>query len=299
MRVSERQRYDTVSNRIEAAKDANKTMLEQLSTQKQINVISDSPVGTTQMIRYKNRIGSMGQFQKNVEYSKGMIERSESALNNLQDNLIRAKELAVGMANDTYDIKSRQATAQEVKQIIDEVVQIGNSTYNNRYIFGGFRNQTPPIGADGTYMGDDGIVFLQTSEKKFQQVNLQARDLFEATPDEAQRGHFNLIESLETLYHGLMSNDKDSITSALGELDHQLDKSSSYQATLGSMWASLNQTFTRLDKDQELTTKSLSEIEDVDAYKATSDFKRTETILQSTLMASNKLLQPSLFNFMQ
>ena len=34
-------------------------------------------------------------------------------------------------------------------------------------------------------------------------------------------------------------------------------------------------------------------------FKASSDFKQTEAILQSTLMASNKLLQPSLMNFLQ
>jgi flagellar hook-associated protein 3 FlgL len=38
---------------------------------------------------------------------------------------------------------------------------------------------------------------------------------------------------------------------------------------------------------------------DADAFAAVSDFKKTETILQSTLLAANKVLQPSLLNFLQ
>ena len=52
-----------------------------------------------------------------------------------------------------------------------------------------------------------------------------------------------------------------------------------------------------LQKEQKIDT--VSKVEDADMFKATSDFKRTETALQTTLMASNKLLQPSLLNFLQ
>jgi len=299
MRVSERQRYDTVGQRIESAKDANKSMLEELSTQKRINVISDDPLGSPKSIRLKEKIGTIGQYQKNIDYSTGFLERSESAVQGLNDNLIRAKELAVAMANDTYDARSREASAREVREIIEEVVQVGNTSYNNRFVFAGFRNQTPPLSLDGKYLGDDGSIFLQTSDAKFQQINIQARHLFEATPEDAQKGHFNMLDTLTGLFHGLMDNDKDALYKMLDELDYQIEKTSSYQATIGGMWTSLNQTGRRLEKDDELSRAALSEIEDADIYKATSDFKRTETVLQSTLLASNKLLQPSLMNFLQ
>ena len=203
------------------------------------------------------------------------------------------------MANDTYDSKSREATSREVREIIEEVVQLGNTSYNNRFVFAGFRNQTPPLSLDGKYLGDDGSIFLQTSDAKFQQINLQSRHLFEATPDEAKEGHFGMLDALTGLYHGLMDNDKDAIFKMLDELDFQLEKSTSHQATVGGMWTALKQTSKRLEKDGELSMAALSEIEDADIYKATSDFKRTETVLQSTLLASNKLLQPSLMNFLQ
>ena len=61
----------------------------------------------------------------------------------------------------------------------------------------------------------------------------------------------------------------------------------------------ISQTQARTEKDVDFTKATLSGVEDADAFKVMSDFKKTESLLQSTLLASNKVLQPSLLNFMQ
>ena len=68
---------------------------------------------------------------------------------------------------------------------------------------------------------------------------------------------------------------------------------------MGGIWNAVNQGHKRLELQSDKTRESLSKVEDADIYKATSEFKRTETVLQSTLLASTKLLQPSLLNFLQ
>jgi flagellar hook-associated protein 3 FlgL len=108
-----------------------------------------------------------------------------------------------------------------------------------------------------------------------------------------------MIHSLGILYDGLKSNNQDMIRASLDELEHQMDKTSSYQATIGSIYNALDSAATRIELGQGITQESVSNLEDADTFKAISDFKRTETVLQSTLMASNKLLQPSLLNFLQ
>lgn len=299
MRVSERMRYDVTSSRVEKAKGANTKMLDIISTQKKINKISDDPVALGQVVRHKNRISNQQQYQKNIKYSMGFIERTESAISSIHDFLMRAKELAVSMSNDTYDASSRRAAALEVKEIIEAVVAIGNTSLGNRYIFGGFRNQTPPISNQGQYVGDDGLQFLQIGDNAFKQINIRARNLFEASPDEAAKGHYTMINSLSILYEGLQTDDVPMVRNALDELDYQMDKTSSYQAKLGAIFNALNDAEKQLELGEEVSMENLSHLEDADIYKASSDFKRTETVLQSTLMASNKLLQPSLLNFLQ
>jgi flagellar hook-associated protein 3 FlgL len=299
MRVSERQRYDTTIRRVENAKDNNSTMLEVLSTNKRLNRVSDDPVGFGQAIRDRSKIGSYKQYRKNIEYAKGYISKTETSIRSMHEFLIRAKELAVNMANATYGPTSRAAAGEEIREIMEAVVQLGNTTYGNRFIFGGFRNQTPPVSQNGDYVGDDGALYMQIDEQTFRQVNLQSRHLFEATPDERGAGHFNMLESLRILYTGLEDNDITSIRKALDELEFQHGKASSYEARLGSVYNALEDARSRLEFGEDLTREKLYHIEDAEMYRSVSDFKRTETILQSTLMASSKLLQPSLLNFMQ
>ncbi len=299
MRISERMRYDNVEQRVHDAKSGNAEAMDRLSSQKEVRRLSDNPIGAAQIIRYRDNILDTTQFQKNIEYSKGYMERSEAALQGLSDNLIRAKELAIGMANDTFDANSREATGREIRELMDEVVQLANSSFNGRYIFAGFRNQTPPLSVDGDYLGDDGAIFLQMSPGNFRQINLPSRYLFEASPDERAAGHFNMVHTLDVLHEGLINNEKDGIRKALSELEFQLEKATSNQATLGAMWNSLNQTSDRLGNEEVMLRSQLSGVQDTDVYDATSEFKRTEAVLQGTLMASTKVLQPSLLNFLQ
>jgi flagellar hook-associated protein 3 FlgL len=298
-RVSERMRYATVEKRVNESKQQNADAMERLSSQKEIRKLSDDPIGAAQIIRHRDGILDNKQYQKNIEFSKGFLERSEAALQSITDSLIRAKELAIGMANDTYDAQSRQATAREIKEIMDEVVQLGNTTFNGRYLFAGFRSQTPPLSVDGDYLGDDGSVFVQVSPGDFRQMNMSGRYLFEASADDRARGHYNLMHALDVLRSGMEASDKGAIHSAITELDYQLDKTTSHHATLGALWNSLENTNDRLGSEEVLMRGRLSKIQDTDIYDASSEFRRTEVVLQGTLLASNKLLQPSLLNFLQ
>lgn len=299
MRVSENQRYKQVEGRVERAKTANARSMDDVSTMKSIREISDDPVGVVRAIRYRDQIASMDQHVKNMDMSKGFMQRAEDALTSLTDNLMRAKELAVAMANDTYDASSREATSREIKEIIDEVILVGNSSYANRFVFAGFRNGTPPLTADGNFVGDDGSIFIQVAPGSFRPINLNARGLFEPTPEERLQGHGNMVHALEGFYESLKDNDKNGIKRSLEELDFHMSKTTSYQASIGGMFNAISKTQERTEKDTDFAKATLSQVEDVDAFKATSDFKKTEATLQSTLLASNKVLQPSLLNFLQ
>ena len=55
-------------------------MLEQISSQKRINRISDDPVGMSYAIKQKAQIAGYDQYSKNMTFAKGYLERSETSL---------------------------------------------------------------------------------------------------------------------------------------------------------------------------------------------------------------------------
>ena len=299
MRVAENQRFRQVNDQVATAKNNNARSLDDASTFKAIREISDNPVGMSRAIRYKDQISTQEQHVKNMELTKGYMETSEQALSSITDNLIRARELSIGMANDSNNGSSRESVAREIREIIDEVVMLGNSNYNGRFVFAGFRNQTPPLTEDGNFIGDDGKIFVEVSPGAFNNINLTARELFTPNEEERMKGHFNMVHGLQNLYEGLVNNDKAEIQRGMAELDFHMEKVTSFQANIGGMWNSLNNTQSRVSRDIESAKGRLSNIVDADAFEVMSDFKKTETILQSTLLAANKALQPSLLNFLQ
>ena len=299
MRVSERHRYAIATERMENAKLANTDAMEVISSQKKINKLEDDPVGVTKIVKGRQSINNFKGYLNNIGFSKGFVEVSEAAISGISDRLQRAHEISVAMANDTYGPDSREAVSKEVKEIIDEVVNLGNSNFNNRYVFAGFRNGSPAVSKDGNFLGDDGAIYMEVAEGKFRQINLEGRNLFESTSTEQQQGHFSMVTALELLKNALEGNDKAGITKSVDEIKFHLEKSAAIQANVGATWAALNASENRIEVQKDHQIDTVSKIEDADIYDATSNYKRTETALQSTLMASNKLLQPSLLNFLQ
>ncbi|MBP6217784.1 MAG: flagellar hook-associated protein FlgL [Oligoflexales bacterium] len=299
MRISERYKYSVSNNRIEKAKDQNIQALNQLSSQKRINAIHDDPAGVSRMIKHKDRISEIQSYLSNISFSKGFTAITENAIASVQEHLIRAKELSISMANDSNGPDNRDVTAKEISTLVDQLVELGNTKYNSKYVFSGLRSDAPAFDGDGLYLGDDGDIFIQTDLSQYKKINISGRDLFDGVQSPSGvRQAGNMVQCLINLKTGLESNDKGVINTAMSELEYHIERASSLQATVGAVSSSLFEIEKKLDVMLDHEKGQLSTTEDLDFYQGTSDFKRTEAALQSTLSASNKLLQPSLLNFL-
>ena len=271
MRISEQQRFNSANSKIEKARADNAQALDKLATQKEVSNISDAPQNLHKIFRSSANLSNIDNFQKNIAFSQGYLERTEAAIANIP----------------------------EIEQLIQDVIASANTTYAERYVFSGFRINTPALSKEGIYNGDDGAIFLQTSDNGFQKINVQARQLFEASEEEAVNGHQGIIDCLHTLKHSLTNNNKEELHRSISELDFQLGKMNYYRAEAGALQNSLSTGMNTLDLDKEHNADYLSKLRDADIFKTSSDFKRTDTILQSALTACNKMIEPSLLSVLK
>ena len=299
MRVSERQKYWIANRRIEKGRTDNVGTLDILSTQKKINKLKDDPIGLVRSLKIKGDISELKTFKDNIDFSKGFLSVTESAISNIHEELQRAQELALAMSNDTYGSVNREIAGKEIKEIISRIIQVSNSKYGSKFIFSGFRNTFPSLDQHGNFLGDDGQIFIQIGHGRYKSINIPGRELFEADTNEKNQGHYNLLDALELLLQGLSNNEKYAIQKSVDEISYQMDKVASFQSSVGAKWNAMEDAEEQIDFTEVQKKANLSKIEDADIFQATSDFKRTEAVLQSTLMASNKMLQPSLLNFIQ
>ena len=128
-----------------------------IATTKRLRKPSDDPAGIVQVDRYKVLISQNEQFTKNLTHIRGFNNNSQSALDRVTEDLETARELELQGASETNSPEARQALARNVDHIINNLVDLGNSKYTGKFIFGGTQtSQTEPFARTGDSVAYNG-----------------------------------------------------------------------------------------------------------------------------------------------
>lgn len=179
MRIADKMAFDQVKGNIAKNRSQMSELQNQAATQKRVTKPSDDPLAASRVL--SNRIDLQGnkQFGKSMTYAKSFLEFTDQSLGDLGEVLVRAKELAIGQANDgTGNEHSRRVVATEVEQLYNQAVAIGNRKLGDRFIFGGFSTQTPPFDAKGDYNGDAGEMMIHIDKESFLPMNVPGGRVF-------------------------------------------------------------------------------------------------------------------------
>jgi len=153
MRVSDQMLFHSVIAHLQRQTKSLIHLQEQVATEKRINRPSDDPVGQPLVLNYAKTLAATEQYLRNIGRGESYITSSESALQTVQDQLQRARELAVQMANDTNSAADRATAAIEVREIFDQLVAAANTSVEGRYLFAGNETGTIPFVDHGHYIG--------------------------------------------------------------------------------------------------------------------------------------------------
>lgn len=118
----------------------------QLSTGRRINKPSDDPVGISYSMRYRSELAANDQYQKNVDSAISWLENTDKTLGQVGDVMHRMRELAVKAANGTNPQMALDAIKEEIGQLQSQLVDIGNTDFNGKFIFNGQMTNVAPYG---------------------------------------------------------------------------------------------------------------------------------------------------------
>ena len=96
-------------------------LLEQESTGKAINGISDDPVRTTQSLAARNRLSAVGRYQANIKKADSWLTEIDESVGVLNGIVGDAYELSVRASSDTLNDSDLKAMAEEMAALRDEV----------------------------------------------------------------------------------------------------------------------------------------------------------------------------------
>ena len=181
MRITNNMITNTVAFNMHRAISRFLDMQTQMSSGRRINKPSNDPVGTIQDLDYRNELAKNQQYRDAIDQGLNWMGTYENDLSDINSMLSTARELAVAMADGTYDDNAREASANEVKSILDRIMQLANDQLQGKSIFGGFKTNVRPISLSSTgarYMGDTGNIEFQVDAASRMPVNLIGSDVF-------------------------------------------------------------------------------------------------------------------------
>jgi len=113
---------------LNASQSALTTAMERLSSGMRINSAKDDAAGQAIANRMSSQITGLGQAQRNANDGISVAQTAEGALNQINDNLQRIRELSVQAANGTNSEEDKASIQAEIQQRLGEINRISEQT---------------------------------------------------------------------------------------------------------------------------------------------------------------------------
>lgn len=328
MRVTENTNFETIRDSITRSKNRMENLQRESATMKKLNMPSDDPIGASKVLEIRTEKMNNDQYQMNAKMAETFLENSEQALGEISDIVVRAKEIALGQSSGaSANNETRLGVAEEVTQLFQQAVATSNRRIGDRYLFGGYKTQRPPIDGEGRYQGDDGQMMVEIAKDVFLSMNVPGIDAFNSNPKtsydsqnvyggpsrtptstglglqrhEREPGaeNVNVFDELQNLRIGLLTGDEEAIRGTLERFDQIHASVNAERAKIGSRLNGLQSTTQAIER-HNLTNAALSStLEDADMAQVVSDLAKEEQVFKSSLASSQKLIQPTLLDFLK
>ncbi|MBM7600538.1 flagellar hook-associated protein 3 FlgL [Virgibacillus halotolerans] len=264
------------------------TYMNQVSTGKKINRPSDDPVIAMKGMNYRSQVIEVEQYIRNTNEVHNWMDNSDSSLDKATSSMQKLRELAIQASNSTYGSEERKNIKEEVVQLKEHLIDIANTKVNGKYIFNGTNTETAPI-KDGEYNFSGGAVNIEVSNGIKIQANVDASSIFGK----------ELFDDIDKFIVALDSDDQEAIQSSIDSIDDNINNVINARASLGARMNRLDLIENRLNEQNIIATKMMSENEDVDYEKVITDLITQESLHRAALAAGSRIIQPSLIDFLR
>ena len=138
-----------VQANLRGSQKAMQSAMQRLSSGLRINSAKDDPAGQAIANRMTAQIRGLNQAARNASDGISLVQTAEGALNQVNDNLQRIRELTVQAGNGTLSPSDRAAIQAEIDQRLDEIDRIGQQTgFNGALVLGENRSLHIQVGAN-------------------------------------------------------------------------------------------------------------------------------------------------------
>jgi flagellar hook-associated protein 3 FlgL len=261
---------------------------QQLSSGKKISQPSDDPSGTVSAMGLRSRRAADEQYLRNIDQASGRLTVTDNALTQLSDRLRAVRDLVVESRNGGLGSDSEGAIAAEIQSIRGEVVDLYNTTYLDRPIFGGTAAGSSAVDGSGAYVGDNQPVQARISADAVVRIDVTGS----AAGADTVPGMLAQVATNVTSAAGASDADLQNLDAALSQVAKAL-------GDVGAREERINTTKSMVDSHRLDLTSRISVNEDIDMPESIMNLSAAQVGYQAALQSAAKIQQTSLVDYLK
>lgn len=152
----------------------------QLTSNTKLSKPSDNPVDMNRYMRYKDLISRDEQYLKNIDVISPSLETTDGLLFSFSEQVNSIKTIMQQYLQATSD-ETTSANISNLENILNNFVDMGNTQFNGRYLFGGYNSTDKPFSIeDGKvrFNGSDEVFAAQVGQGQMVDATIKGTDLF-------------------------------------------------------------------------------------------------------------------------
>lgn len=313
MRVTNNMKNHNLVNTMMKNQSTVATLQTQLASGNKVNSASDNPAAIPAIMNANEMLNKINTYTTNITYLNGEIEVSEGTLGQISDLIQRVKTLTIDAANGTNSTEQLKLINDEIKQIKDQLVDLGNTEYQGSRIFAGNKTGTLPyeIKEDGSIQYN-GTPFAEDYKREYTiadgvtlSINVCGENVIgysnlktAGPPAEYEGvGIMNTINNLTSLLDSDTPN-YDAISAQLDELEINQNTVLAARTELGGAQSRLNMTQEQ-HEDNKITYSSVQEnLQGIDIAEVVTELSTQQVALQASLYVGSQIMNISLLDYM-
>jgi flagellar hook-associated protein 3 FlgL len=283
----------------------------QITTGQRIVNLGDDPSGSAMILNFQTSIDQNKQYMAQIDTATAYLQNTEDVATTVGNQVTRLMQLAQTGISSTQSDTSRQAIASEVDGIFKNLVNLGNTKVQGKYLFGGsqtmaapFDASTAPAGSPNsiTYNGNNSTINFDVGASATTPTNVPGDTLFlggnAATPG-VYGGSLDLFNATKSLSLALQPpSNTANMQAAYTNLKAISDHINNVVTSLGGLQNGITSIKTSLSDLNANMTSVQNSVQAVDYPTAITGFTQENVAQQATLQTMAKLNKVNLFDYL-
>ncbi|AFQ45768.1 flagellar hook-associated protein FlgL [Desulfosporosinus meridiei] len=274
----------------------------QLADGKALHAPSDDPIKAVRSLRYSTSMELNNQYTQNAEDALSWMNTTDDDMQDLSSIMISIKEQVIKASNGTNPQSAVQAIGDAVDNLINQMINIGNSQLGGRYIFAGQNDKTTPFIRDGdtiTYNGDNQKISMPIhpgiSTPSQDSVNLTGEDVFGPNLKILN----DLIDIKNHLKSGSLEDQEWLSETGLALLEDDHSSMLQSHTELGARMSMYEMAKNMLDGSNTIIAEDQANNDYIDVAKGIIDYKNAENVYKMALQIGASIMPMSLADFLR